>query len=207
MSTATAGSAQPDAGNAVRAPLLETVLKGLDPDKRVFVIDLGGLRRPTLETFAAYRCRLDVLDLDPDDLLSSPQLAECVFSERVAAFERGLPELDSERADLLLCWSYLNYFSLEQLSLLMPILCSRLRPSGQIHALIESSAKAMPATPRSMTISSDGSLFWPCDSAEELRIPAPRHATDGLERCLPAFAIERTMLLGNGMKELIFLRS
>jgi len=187
--------------------LLEATLQGLDPDRRVFVIDLGGLRAATLETFSAYRCRLDVLDLDLAVFGSTGDSTGPSFQERVVEFERTLPELDGEQADLLLCWTYLNYFPLEQLAVLLPVLCDRLNAAGQVHALVESSATRMPATPRALSIAPDGGVFWPPDSVVEAPLPTPRYSADGLLRCLPGFVIERTMLLANGQKEFLFARA
>jgi hypothetical protein len=207
MKAQAAASPRVDTETSVRAPLLEMVLQGLDPKRRVFVIDLGGLRAATLRTLSAFRCRLDVIDLDIHAFPVDEAPIEGSFRARVSLFEQGLPELDEEQADLLLCWTYLNYFSLDQLLVLMPALIERLGPSGQIHALIESSATTMPATPPALSIAPDGGVLWPSLPGSYDQVPTPRHSADGLLRCLPGFIIERTMLLANGQKEFLFLRS
>lgn len=193
-----------DHGESLPAPLLDSALQNLDPDRRIFVIDLGGLRQSTLEVLGAFRCRLDVIDLELRDFDTPPDVEASSFQSSVAAFENGLPALHDERADLLLCWTYLNYFSIEQLRALMQVLIGRLKSAAQIHALIESSATSMPATPRSLAVAAGGAVFWPQDLSSPEQIPTPRHSTDRLLGCLPGFSIERTMLLANGQKEVLF---
>ncbi|MEN1727727.1 MAG: hypothetical protein AAGJ52_04730, partial [Pseudomonadota bacterium] len=104
------------------------------------------------------------------------------------------------------CWNFLNYFSADELKLLMGVLIERLGPKGKIHALIESSATQMAANPIALSLVSGGSVRWRQGTDDSGTIPAPRHSTETLLRSMPGFGAEQTLLLANGQKELLFTR-
>lgn len=195
---AAAGASSQD----VRAPLLTRVIADIDPEKRFFMIDLGGLQSQTLSRFEAFRCRIDVLDLDVEALTYDQDSLE-TLQARLAA---RLPDSDGESADLILCWNFLNYFSAVEIDAMMQVLLQRMSKRSQIHALIESSATQMPKLPQPLSIASGGYLSSPPQSPVVEQIPTPRHSSDCLLRCLPGFAIDQTMLLANGQREFLFFR-
>jgi len=188
--------------HSVRAPLLTRVIADINPEQRIFLIDLGGLQSQTLSRFEAFRCRIDVLDLDIEELKSDDH-APGSLQLRLT---RRLPESLGESADLMLCWNYLNYFSPVEIDAMMQVLLQRMSKRSQIHALIESSATQMPRLPLPLSIAAGGSLSWAPQSSSNDRIPTPRHSSDGLLRCLPGFSIDQTMLLANGQREFLFFR-
>jgi len=196
-----------ETGESVRAPLLSKVIADMDPDRRLFIIDLGGLRSGTLHRLAEFRCRLDVLDFDVQG--PKPKDDADPLDELRTRLNQRLPDARGETADLLLCWNYLNYFSTTQIELLMASLLPRLSERAAIHALIESSAPDMPGTPAPMAIADhDHLLTWsdPSEDAASVRVPAPRHSSDGLTACMPGVVADQTMLLGTGQKEYLFRR-
>jgi len=188
---------------SLKAPLLAEALQNLPPDRRVVIIDMGPLRSATLKRLSEWRCRIDILNLWNDAPATAS--SETRDPQRIVdEFEETLPAQAGEQADLVLCWTYLNYFSIEQIRSLMRPLRPRLRPGGQIHALIDSAAGDMPAIPRALIIDSEWALSWP--PSEASRRPTPRHTSDGLQGCFPDFTLERTLLLANGQKELLLTR-
>jgi hypothetical protein len=195
-------------GHNVRAPLLTRMIADIDPEERVFIIDLGGLHSGTLAHLQAFRCRLDVLDLDVDSLsfdAADDHPVETLQS-RLAAH---LPEARGESADLLLCWNFLDYFSRDEIAALMGILLPRLSATARIHALIESSSPDMPLTPVPAALADEGFFelrSMPGSGVESSRRPAPRHATNELIGCMPGMMAEQTLLLVNGQKEFMFRR-
>jgi len=193
----------PAKSQTVRAPLLTSVIADFNPEDRVFVIDLGGLRKGTLNRLMDFPCRLDVIDLEfsgVEEDLDQRRTLQTQLGER-------LPAACGELADLLLCWNQLNYFSRSEIGALMAMLLPRLSAHARIHALIESSSPDMPATPAPVALDeADLIRIWPHsdEGSAANRQPAPRHSTDGLLACLPGMIADQTMLLGNGQKEYLF---
>ncbi len=185
----------------LRVPLFETAIDALDDERRHVVLDLGVVRSGTVSLFSGYRCRLDVMALEIGGRGGLDQLEAEDFSARVKA---ALPPAGDEAVDLVLCWNLLNYLSTEQIGTIMAELAPRCRPGARVHALIEYSARSMPATPLSLTPAGSGELEAVIDGDEQ--VPAPRYSARDLEQCMPGFAHERTMLLGGGMQEYLFRR-
>lgn len=185
----------------LRAPLFESLIGGLDETRRHVVIDLSPARSTTIDLLSRFRCRLDVIDL--------PRALDEIGS----AEEKDLPDLfrslltppRGETVDVVLCWQLLNYLEPAAIEALMRCLARRGGARTRIHALIEYSATRMPQTPGFIApMSSDTLMLMP--SQAELR-PTPRYSSPDLEKCMPGFSHERTMLLGNGMQEYLFRAS
>ncbi len=85
-------------------------------------------------------------------------------------------------------------------------LAAHAAPHCRMHALVHYAAPGMPAQPGTWRFDRDGALHSSMIAAEQ--VPAPRHSPKALEKMLPQFRVERTVLLNNGMQEFMFaLRS
>jgi hypothetical protein len=183
----------------LRVPLFETVVAGMADDRRHVLIDCGPARSGMIDILTGYRCRLDVLDLPAqlDQLRSLP--AE---TDLGGWFERLLPATASEPADAIFCWNLLNYLAPAQIAAFLAVLTKRLKPGGQVHALIEYSSPRMPAAPGRMApVAPTALLLEPVDAEQ---VDSPRYARGTLEKLMPGLKAERTMLLSNGMQEYLF---
>lgn len=181
------------------APLFRSLVERLDSDERCVVLDLGAARAQTIELFGRYRCRLDIADLtDGVDELN----AETESDRLYAAAERMLPVPHGEEADAVLCWDIPNYLGRPALSALMSCIAERTRAGGLVHMLIIYSETHMPERPGHFVPQQDQSLL---DVSIDRHVrKAPRYAPTDLTDCLPAFSMERAMLLSNGMQEILF---
>jgi len=186
----------------IRAPGLSDLRQGLDEDRRVFVLDLGAIRRGTVDFFSGLRCRLDVLDLPAF-------LAPVPAPDQRDPFERlllaALPSARGELMDSVLGWNLLNYLSPGRLETLGRMLKPRLRSGAVVHALIEYSARHMPARPAA--VAPDGVDALRIDDHAPEPLETPRYSAGKLERHLAGFQAERTMLLSNGMQEYLLRRT
>jgi hypothetical protein len=185
----------------VRAPLFALALEPFEDGKRHVVLDLGRARGGTVDLFGRYRCRLDIVDL-PARIQRLPDLEDPGAVE--AWFEGLLPPERGEQVDLILCWNLLNYLPPALIERLGERLAGRAAAGARLHALIEYSATQMPAAPLSFA-PREGELEA-LPAAEEGLVQAPRHTPKELEKRLPGFRSERTMLLGNGMQEFLYRR-
>lgn len=201
-----AGSLDQSGPQPIRAPLFSMAVEALEDDRRHVVLDLGRARAGTVELFSGYRCRLDVVDLpahlatlpDPDDEQQGPATVE-------RWLDGLLPPARGETVDLVLCWNLLNYLSPAVIEALGRRLAERASGQARLHALIEYRATRMPVVPTSFAPLGLELLADPAveDSAT---IPAPRYSPNELEKRLPGFTSEKTMLLGNGMQEYLYRR-
>lgn len=186
---------------ALNVPLFRSLIQRMHDDARRVVLDLGPARPETVAMFGQCRCRLEIADLaegldalnaiaDPDELQ-----AEC------AAL---LPPRRAESTDVVLCWDLLNYLERPALRALMDQISHRLAPDALAHALIVYATPRMPARPA--RIAPDAELRLHVSPAGAGEKPAPRYSPDELSRLMPGYAVERAMLLKNGMQEFLFRR-
>ena len=199
MSSAAAEDVSEPRRLELRAPLFEGVVTTLAEDQRHVVLDLGVVRSGTVELFSQHRCRLDVMAMNAGEGSGLETLEPDEFKKRVVA---SIPPAKSEPVDLILCWNLFNYLSPEQIGIVVGELKRRCRAGSRLHALIEYSARTMPAVPLSFVPAMTGILE--AEEGESEQVPAPRYSARDLEKCMPGFAHERTMLLGNGMQEYLF---
>lgn len=190
-------------GRGLHAPLFEQILRDLDGDRRHVILDFGAARSATIALFSTFRCRLDILDL-PVMLPWLGTVPEPADRRRLLA-ER-LQCAEPEPGHLVLCWNLLNYLQPADIEALAVLLAGRLATGARLHALIEYSSPIMPASPGHWV--PDPSARLHADQPELDEIPAPRYSPKALERLMPQFRLERSMLLGNGLQEHLFqLRS
>ncbi len=189
----------------IRAPLFAMAVEDFEDDRRHVVLDLGRAREGTVALFSRYRCRLDVVDL-PAKLGDLPDVDEEGGTEAVERWLDGLlPPTHGESVDLVLCWNLLNYLPAGVIEALGRRLAERTAPKARLHALIEYRAKRMPTSPASFAPVGLELLPDPPDG-DPSAIAAPRHSPKELEKRLPGFTSEKTMLLGNGMQEYLYRR-
>ncbi len=191
-------------GRGLHAPLFEQLVEGLEEDRRHVVLDCGAARAGTIHLLSRYRCRLDVLDLAV--MLPELNAAQADPQARRAVLTRQLPTAQDEPAELVFCWNLLNYLQPGDITTLIEGLLPLLAPAARLHALIEYSSPLMPAGPGHWVPDQTGRLF--ADQEDVEQIPAPRYSPKALERMMPQLKPERSMLLGNGLREHLFrLRS
>lgn len=189
----------------IRAPLFAMAVEAFDDDRRHVVLDLGRAREGTVALFGRYRCRLDVVDL-PAHLATLPDIDDEKGPEAVERWLDGLlPPTRGETVDLVLCWNLLNYLPAAVIEALGRRLAERASQHARLHALIEYQATRMPAQPVSCAPTGLELLADPA-SGDPNAIPAPRYSPKELEKRLPGFSSEKTMLLGNGMQEYLYRR-
>ena len=191
-----------DANSAgFNAPLFNSLVHRLDTGARCVVLDLGAARTQTVSLFSRYRCRLDIADL----IDGVEQLNDEPDPKRLRdAVEALLPTPHVEAADAVLCWDILNYLERPALTALMSGVAARTRPGTLVHALIVYSDTRMSARPGQIVPLEDNSLMDIAASRSERE--APRYATSDLTSCMQGYALERAMLLSNGMQEMLFRR-
>lgn len=189
--------------SALNAPLFRLLVDQLDAGGRHVILDLGAASTPMLSLLGRFRCRVDIADLASDGGIERMN-AEADGEDLVARAQSLLPEPrgDDDVLDLVLCWDLPNYLKPAALSALMAAIAAHARPNALAHALIVYSERSMPDRPGRFVPTEDLKLVNRGSPAAE--IAAPRYSPDDLRRIMSGFAIERAMLLANGMQEFLF---
>lgn len=186
---------------SVKTPLFKERLSSLGNLRRHIIIDLGPARSGTLAALSGSRCRLDIINL-PELLTDHPH--ESDSKTIMQSLAQRILLCDGEQAELVLCWTLLNYLDLTQLQELIQLLDRRLTPNARIHALIGSSSTLLSKNPPGVCVEDNEHLL--IESKEAPSQPSPRYSSGILEKHMQGFIPERTMLLSNGMREYIFCR-
>ena len=174
-------------------PLLEELLTEPRAETQRIWLDLGPAQNGLLIRLQARRGCVVVADLPRALAAGRPRwhLPESV-----------LPEQHWRRAlNRILVWNLFDYLDPIQLGELARQLAPRAAPGCRIHALIHYALPDMPDAPPIWRTDLDGN-FESVASDDPVR-SAPRHSPKALEKAMPEFRVERTVLLNNGMQEFV----
>lgn len=191
----------PDAAAAdgFRAPLFAELCERLGRSERRLLLELGALSAGTLELLHGYRCCLQVL----------------VAAEALAALSGGghsAEELDRQVADLLaptlaepvdavFCWDLLDYLDPPLLAAFGRRLAAIVRPGGVAHALIHTTAAALPTRPSVYAALAADRLQ--CLGGDADGRQPPRYSPWDIEKHSANLRVERSVMLRNGMQEFL----
>lgn len=177
----------------LRLPLLKERLDLIGTDRQRW-LDFGGVQPALVDRLAAGPNRLVVARL-------SLQSREDALPVSFALLERTSAP---EAFDVLLAWDWLNHFDAGDLQRLGARLARHARSGARLHALIHYASSAMPPKPVDYRLTGDGEVRF--DRADAGPRPAPRYSPKALEKAMPDWQVDRTMLLNNGMQEFVLMR-
>jgi hypothetical protein len=183
-----------------KAPLLDRLLDGVEPEIRQVVLDLGGPSQALLERLSTNRpCRVEIADFVANDVL---ELANSTEDLRPSLIRRLLPQPNRERLNLILCWDLPNYLKLDVFRQLCEVFAGRAAPGCRLHMLVAYSKREMGALPATYRLRDDGQLSQSFQNEEF--VAAPRYSPEDLGRAVGRFKYERGVLLANGMQEFVY---
>ena len=184
----------PEAG--WHAPLFRSVVEDLRAGGRRVVLDLGAARSANIGLFRHFRVRLYLADAG-GGLMELSALSDPERLRRRA--ETLLPRMTQEPVDLVLCWDLLNYLGREAMTALMTAIARRCRPGALAHGFIVSSRPRMPRDPGAFDVLADDRVLRVGPTEPER--PAPRYTAWDLDRCMPDYVVDRSVLLQDGRQE------
>jgi hypothetical protein len=191
-----------DRTTRMKVPLFGAVIRRLNPTRRWVVLDLGAASTGTLGLLGRFGCRVDVADIAGAAIEELNAEKDPRRIEKLA--ESLLPRRRDEPTDFVLCWDLFDYLNKRSITALMAQVAARQEPLAMAHALVEYSARSMPACPRHYTAVDETHLeAMTLTNAER---ETPRYSHEDLALAVPDYTIDRAVLLGNGMQEFLLER-
>lgn len=194
--TAAGSSSHEPAEATLRAPLLIEQVQRLASSGRQTWLDLGAAKSGLVSLLAAGPHRLVIADCDCghglDDATEMQPIELSVLN--------GTPSFQG--LDLVLSWDLLNYLETDALTKLAGELSRHASPACALHALVRYSTPLMPDRPERFRLTDDATLVAPAGGPASRQ--APRPSPKALEKAMPGWKVERTVLLNNGMQEFLF---
>jgi hypothetical protein len=112
MITGTAGvgltPVEPTMSRTQQSLLFPSLVKKINPDSRLSVLEIGPALPETIEFFSQYKCRLHFAAMYTDPVLQM-QSGEYTEAELAEQISRSLDFPKGTRFDLCLFWDFLNY--------------------------------------------------------------------------------------------------
>jgi hypothetical protein len=90
--------------------LFPSLVKNVDPDRRLSVLEIGPALPETIEYFSQYKCRLHFAAMYTDPILQM-QTGDYTDAELIAHLKRSFGFRKGARFDLCLFWDFLNYLN------------------------------------------------------------------------------------------------
>ena len=182
--------------SAFAAPLLDQALEGVRAGKRLTVLDLGPARAATINSLGHYPCRVGIAD-------ALDRLAGGEDGADDAALASVLPEHWFAGTQLFLVWDLPEYLATAQLQRLTRRLTALADPGARLHALVAYRDERIASQPVGYELVEEGIRPLPSAANDPGRVPA-RISSGALQKGLPAWHLERSVLLRNGLQEYLF---
>ncbi len=100
----------PSIAHSQQSLLFPSLLKRIDPDRRLSVLEIGSALPDTVEFFSQYKCRLHFTAMYTDPVMQM-QFGEFTQAELVDHIKQSFEFPKSTRFDLCLFWDFLNYLN------------------------------------------------------------------------------------------------
>ncbi|RKZ99259.1 MAG: hypothetical protein DRQ47_11330 [Gammaproteobacteria bacterium] len=181
----------------INCPVFGAFSEELQQDVNYQILDLGSASPENLDFFSIFNCRLQIADALPalqllDDLSSD---------EQANKLDELIPKQADKSYDIILFWDLLNYIEPETIRSIINHLSDSIEPGTVLYAL-NASRGTIPDQPGRHRVIDAGQLLY--EPANSNYMPSPCHAQRVLEKYMPGFKVEKSLLLKNGLQEFLF---
>lgn len=163
------------------------------------VLDLGPAIGRNVQFLSAFISKLFIADLYAT-LRSQTGRSALDRAKLDRILQRDLPPTQQSPIDLILVWDLLNYLDREQVAILGRHLARLCRRDSLVLALL-STQQTIPELPGQYLMLDPETLRCENDSQRERR--SPGYKEPDLEKMMPAFEVETSYLLRNGIQEYV----
>lgn len=195
--------AEPPMSRTQQTLLFPTLIKGIKPERRLTVLEIGPALPETIEFFSQFKCRLHFAAMYTDPVLQM-QLGDCTEAQLAEHISQSFDFPNGTRFDLCLFWDFLNYLDDKALRAFNTAIRPFLHKSTRAHAF----------TVRTLNTSFSNQQYG-IDQAHMFSI-RPRmgkqarttpHTQAILVNLLSSFDIDQGMLLPDGRLEVLMTAS
>lgn len=179
------------------APLFREWMGAAEAGERIVVLDIGPPRSANVAFFSPYRCRLGI-----GDAVSEIVAVNGVDDrgQAMGQLQTALPESLFGGADLILCWDLLDYLDANAIRCLALHLRQLVSPGAALHAIVGYGVSSIPSSPLGYLLANEG-FSRPAPRPGDAGRKPPRHSSGELQRLMPDWRVERSVLLRSGFQE------
>lgn len=123
----------PQTSQTQQTLLFPTLVKRIDPDRRLSVLEIGPALPETIEYFSQFKCRLHFAAMYSDPVLQM-QSGEYTEAELVDHFKKSFGFSKGTRFDVCLFWDFLNYLDDKALRAFNTAIKPHIHKSTRAHA-------------------------------------------------------------------------
>ena len=183
--------------------LFPTLVKRIDPERRLSVLEIGPALPETVEFFSQFKCRLHFAAMYSDPVLAL-QKGEYTESELAEEFTRSFDFPSKTRFDLCLFWDFLSYLDDKTLRAFNSAIRPYLHKTTRAHAFTVRTLNT--SFPNQQYGIDQAHMFRirPRDSSQKPTFP---HTQATLVNLLSCFDIDQGMLLPDGRLEVLLTAS
>ncbi len=163
------------------------------------ILDLGPAMGRNVQYLGRFAPKIHIADLY-SSLKNLPPRRSPDRSRFERILEKDLPKPGGRPVDLILAWDLLNYLERAQLSQLGQYLGGLCRRESLMFALIANHKQISDTPTRFLIIDADTLRY---ETPSRSTRPAPQYKEPDLDRLMPAFEVETSFLLRNGMQEYV----
>lgn len=183
--------------------LFPSLVKNLDPDRRLSVLEIGPALPETLAYFSHHKCRLHFAAMYTDPILQM-QNGDHTEAELVAHLKRSFGFRKGTRFDLCLFWDFLNYLNDQALRAFNTALRPHLYQGTRAHAFTLRTLDTAFANQQYGIRQDHLFSIRPCGGTQPRTFP---HTQATLVNLLTGFDIDQGMLLPDGRLEVLLSAS
>lgn len=179
--------------------LFPTLLKRIDADRRLSVLEIGPALPETIEFFSQYKCRLHFAGMYSDPILQM-QSGDISESELVDHLKKSLNFAKNTRFDLCLFWDFLNYLNDRALRAFNTVLTPHIHKTTRAHAF---TVRTLDTSFSNQQYGIEQAHMFSIRPRSGPQAPTFPHTQAILVNLLSSFDIDQGMLLPDGRLEVL----
>ena len=183
--------------------LFPSLLKQIDPQRRISVLEIGPALPGTLRFFSQYKCRMHFAGMYTDPVLHI-QLGDVTEADLTQHFEDSLGLMKDSRFDLCLFWDFLNYLDDNALRAFNTVIQRHLHKTSRAHAF---TVRTLDTSFPNQEYGIDQAHMFSIRPRSGQRGRTFPHTQTTLLNLLSCFDIDQGMLLPDGRLEVLLTAS
>ena len=193
----------PPASRTQQSLLFPSLIKRIDPDRRLSVLEIGPALPETIQFFSQYKCRLHFAAMYTDPVLQmqSGEFTEAELSDHI---NKSFDFHKDTRFDLCLFWDFLNYLDDKTVRALNTVIQPHIHKTTRAHAF---TVRTLDTTFSNQQYGIEQAHMFSIRPRPGRQPQTSVHTQAVLVNLLPSFDIDQGMLLPDGRLEILMTAS